>query len=179
MPDDATTREHTLYHLSENGTIERLEPRIPDAGGDPLVWAIDAEHMRNYLVPRDCPRVTFYATDKTSLADREQFLGESRAVIAVESAWLTRITQCRLYRYVLPNDTFSCVDPGAGYYVSRVTVVPTSVELIPDPLDELLRQGVEVRVLSSLWALHDTVAASTLQFSMIRMRNTTATRSVA
>jgi len=26
-----------------------------------LVWAIDGDHLRNYLVPRDCPRVTYYA----------------------------------------------------------------------------------------------------------------------
>lgn len=177
--EDVNGRSTTLYHLSENPTIERFEPRVPDAGGDPIVWAIDAEHMRNYLLPRDCPRVTFYATDKTSTADREQFLGESRAVVAVESAWLARITQCQLYRYGLPPESFSCIDAGAGYYVSRAAVVPTTVEHIADPLDELLRHGVEVRVLSSLWALHDAVAASSLQFSMIRMRNTTATRSVA
>jgi hypothetical protein len=38
-------------------------------------------------------------------------------------------------------------------------------------LQALTARGVEVRILPSLWSLHDAVAKSTLQFSMIRMRN--------
>jgi hypothetical protein len=26
---------------------------------DPVVWALDDQRLRNYLVPRDCPRVTY------------------------------------------------------------------------------------------------------------------------
>jgi hypothetical protein len=36
---------------------------------------------------------------------------------------------------------------------------------------EITRRGAEVRLVESLWPLHDAVAASTLEFSMIRMRN--------
>jgi hypothetical protein len=36
---------------------------------------------------------------------------------------------------------------------------------------ELLRRGVELRFVPSLWPLHDAVAASSLRFSIIRMRN--------
>ena len=39
-----------------------------------------------------------------------------------------------------------------------------------DPGSELGRRGVEVRVVSNLWRLHDEVARSTLGYSMIRMR---------
>lgn len=161
----------TLYHVSEESSITRLEPRVAVPGEDALVWAIDAEHLRNYFTPRDCPRVTFYNGSQTTNEDRARFLGASSAVLAIESAWYGRLRDCRLYRYHLPSDTFTCIDAGAGYHVSRAPVVPTHVDIIENPLGELLKQGVEVRLLPSLWALHDAVAASTVQFSMIRMRN--------
>ena len=160
-----------LFHLSEEANIDRLEPRVPASGGEPLVWAIDAEHVRNYLVPRACPRVTFYDGPHTSRADRARFLTTGGAVLAIESAWYERLRHCRLYRYHLPSATFECIDAGAGYYVSREPVAPVHVEIIDDPLGELLRQGIEIRLLPSLWELHDAVASSSLQFSMIRMRN--------
>lgn len=160
-----------LYHISEASDITHLEPRVAVPGDEALVWAIDAGHLRNYLTPRDCPRVTFYEGPHTNPDDRARFLGASAAVLAIESAWYARLQQCRLYRYHLPPDTFACIDAGAGYHVSRTAVVPVSVDIIEDPLGELRRQGVDVRVLPSLWALHDAVAASTMQFSMIRMRN--------
>ncbi len=49
-----------LFHVSEESGIKRFEPRALEGGGKPVVWAIDDARLRNYLVPRDCPRVTFY-----------------------------------------------------------------------------------------------------------------------
>jgi hypothetical protein len=45
-----------LFHVSEDGGIERFEPTTSDQVAEPVVWAIDAARLRNYLVPRDCPR---------------------------------------------------------------------------------------------------------------------------
>jgi hypothetical protein len=45
-----------LFHVSEEPGIERFEPRPSEYAGEPAVWAIDAERLRNYLVPRECPR---------------------------------------------------------------------------------------------------------------------------
>jgi hypothetical protein len=160
-----------LFHVSEQGEIDRFVPRVPAGGVDPLVWAIDADRLRNYLVPRDCPRVTYYAGRATTQQDVDQFLGSSTAVVAIERGWFLRVLACRLYCYHLPPDTFTCVDECAGYFVSPVSVVPTFVEAIDDPMSELLRRGVEVRLMPNLWHLRDAVAASSLQFSMIRMRN--------
>lgn len=160
-----------LSHLSETPGIERFEPRAPDSGGTPVVWGIDDEHLHNYVLPRDCPRVTFYAKEDSSCDDIERFLGSSRAIVAVESGWLGRIRSTTLYRYLLPTETFECVDAGAGYFTSEQAVEPVAVETIDDLLAELLKRDVEVRFLPNLWHLHDAVAASTLQFSMIRMRN--------
>jgi hypothetical protein len=49
--------------------------------------------------------------------------------------------------------------------------VPASVEFFDDPIAELLKRGVELRFLPSLWSLRDAVVSSTLQFSLIRMQN--------
>jgi hypothetical protein len=135
------------------------------------VWAIDAARLRNYLLPRDCPRVTYYAGPQTSADDRERFLGSSVAVVAIERDWLERVQRCRLYCYHLPPQTFTCVDECAGYFVSRVPVAPAGLEALGNPVSELQRRGVELRILPNLWALRDAVVASSLQFSIIRMRN--------
>ena len=160
-----------LFHVSEEPGIARFEPRAPRDGADPLVWAIDDDHLRNYLLPRDCPRVTYYATRDSTRADADRFLGSSAAVVAIEEAWLERLQRARLYCYHLPADTFACVDAGAGYFVSPVTVVPARVDLVDDATSELQRRGVSLRVLPSLWPLHEAILGSSLQFSMIRMRN--------
>jgi hypothetical protein len=98
-------------------------------------------------------------------------LGKSDAVVAIESAWFERLRSCRLFCYHLPPDTFECIDECAGYLVSRVPVVPARVEVLDDLVLELIKRGVELRVIPNLWPLRDAVVASTLQFSIIRMRN--------
>jgi hypothetical protein len=160
-----------FFHISEEGGIERFEPRPSEIGRGPVVWAIDEERLRNYLVPRDCPRVTYYAGAQATNADIERFLGSSTAVVAVEQAWFERVRSCRLYCYHMPPETFECLDEAAGYFVSRVTVAPACVEVFDDPIAELLRRGVELRIEPNLWALRDAVVESSLEFSMIRMRN--------
>ena len=55
-----------LYHVSDRPDIALLEPRAvrphhPLQDMPPVVWAIGERLLHNYLLPRDCPRVTFYA----------------------------------------------------------------------------------------------------------------------
>lgn len=159
------------YHVSELADITHFAPRTSKHSPVPLVWAVDAEHLRNYLLPRECPRVTFSATALTSHADRTVFVQNAPAVIAIEGAWLDRIRATTLYRYQLPPESFECQDVGAGYYVSRTAVTPTRVDRLTDVLDALAATGARLHVVETLWPLHDAVAASSLQFSMIRMRN--------
>ncbi len=160
-----------LHHLSEQPGIKRFEPRASALAPEPVVWAIESARLHNYLLPRDCPRVTFYAGPATTPADVERFLGGSPAVVTVESGWLDRIRAARLYAYQLPEQTFTCIDACAGYHVSREAVAPQGVEVFDDLLTAILARGVELRVTPSLWPLHDAAAASTLEFSIIRMRN--------
>ena len=160
-----------LFHVSEASNIQRFEPRPSPFTDAPVVWGVDAERVRNYLLPRDCPRVTYYAGANSDATEVERFLGKSRSVVAIEAGWLPQVRSCRLYCYHLPPDTFECLDEGAGYFVSRVAVAPARVEVYDDLMGELLRREVALRVVPNLWPLHDAVAASTLQFSMILMRN--------
>ena len=167
-----------LFHISEESGVEKFEPRASEYTSESVVWAIDADHLHNYLVPRECPRVTYYAGPETTAADVERFLGSGRAVVAVEAGWLDRLRSCRLYCYQMRPQTFECLDQCAGYFVSRVPVVPACVEVFDDPIAELLNRGIELRFVPSLWPLRDAVVASTLQFSLIRMRNASSRRAV-
>jgi hypothetical protein len=171
---------HRLFHVSDKPGLARFEPRpppsppSPDAGvtGD-AVWAISERLLHNYLLPRDCPRVTFYAHADSTPADVERFFVHTTArhVVAIETAWLERMQAGRLWLYEFPGESFSSVDDGAGYFVSRVSVAPVAVTEIPDILAALTARDVELRVVPSLWKLRDAVFASTLAFSFIRMRN--------
>jgi hypothetical protein len=166
-----------LYHVSDLPNIARFDPR-PTSRTDvatlgDVVWAVDEGHLQNYLLPRDCPRVTFYALPTSAPEDIGRLLAgtSARFVVAVESAWLPAIRKARLYVYELPTETFREYNADAGYCVSSEAVSPLSVTTIDDILTVLLQRNVELRVMPSLWKLHDAVVASTLQFSMIRMRN--------
>jgi hypothetical protein len=158
-----------LYHVSEETGISVFVPRPSPLVQQPVVWAIDGAHLRNYLLPRNCPRVTYAAGPNTTAADRATFLEHDRPVVAIEAAWTQRVTEARLACYHLPSDSFEPFDSTAGYFISREQVVPSRVELIADPLARLLEWNVDLRVVPDLWPLHDAVAASTLEFSMIRM----------
>jgi hypothetical protein len=161
-----------LFHVSEESGIVRFDPRPSKYVSGNVVWAINSERLCNYLLPRECPRVTFYAGPQTSEADSERFLpASSRAVVAVESGWIERVQSCRLYCYQMPAESFESFDECAGYYLSREVVEPERVEVFDDVVSELARQGVELRILPSLWSLRDEVVSSSLQFSLIRMHN--------
>ncbi len=165
-----------LFHVSEHGGVEVFEPRRSRslAGfAEAVVWAIDESHLPNYLLPRDCPRVTFAARPDSTAADVERFLGPDPAprVVAIESAWFQRATSTPLFLYEFDPWAFRLQDPHAGYFVAREPVGPIATHAISRPLHALFESGAELRVLASLWPLHDAVAVSTLEFSMIRMRN--------
>jgi hypothetical protein len=167
----------TLYHVSDQPGIERFDPRpspTPHPAVDgPVVWAVGERLLHNYLMPRDCPRVTFYVGPNTVPADAERLMlgASARHVVAIETEWLDRLRRERLYLYRVPGGTFRPVDPGAGYYVSSEPIVPLDVTEIADVLAALVARDVELRVMPSLWALRDLVIASTIKFSIIRWRN--------
>jgi len=166
-----------LFHFSEDPNIARFVPRPPPSASsgiaDHVVWAVGGRLRHNYLLPRDCPRVTFYPGSGCDPADLARLMAGTSAgyVVAIETGWMPALRQGRLYQYELPPETFLPVDEGAGYYVSREPIVPLAIVPIDDLLGELLACDIELRVMPSLWKLCDAVVASSLQFSCIRMRN--------
>jgi hypothetical protein len=166
-----------VYHFSEESDIAVFMPRVnrrfDGAPTEPVVWAVDEAHQHNYVFPRDCPRVTFYAVPSTTAEDRARLLtgASARYVVAIEAKWLPVMQRTCLYRYELSGETFEVFDAGAGHVVSRVAVTPSAMTRIENLLEALLQHDVELRVLPSLWPLSDAVIASSLQFSNIRMRN--------
>jgi hypothetical protein len=176
-------RKLRLFHVSEEAGIARFEPRpppSPDAGvEDDAVWAVAESHLVNFLTPRDCPRIAFRAGPNTSAADKARFLAGAERVVAFEEAWLARVRACALYLYEMPPGTFEEALPEAGYWISRQGVAPTGVAVQADLMGALAEAGAEVRILDDFWPLADAVAASSLQFSILRKRNAKPRRSGA
>ena len=164
-----------LYHVSEQGGITRFHPRPASSTNpdDRRIWAIDESLLHIYLVPRDCPRVTFYALPHSKPEDIQRFMAHTTArhVMAVESSWLPAIRSTRLYLYRMPPETFTVYDEGAGIYISRTPVSPLGVTALDDLLLEMVNRDVELRIMPLLWELCDAVVKSSLQYSMVRMRN--------
>ncbi|MFC7440533.1 DUF6886 family protein [Laceyella putida] len=164
-----------LYHISEDPGITCFRPRIPKSNPDaaPAVWAINEKRAPHYYFPRDCPRVCYWVSPDTTEEDRDKFFGHTSAtwIIAIEKDWFARVREAQLYRYELPPETFRCIDMNAGYYISQSTVTPTTVEPLGDLLARLMATRIELRITPSLWPLVEAVPASTVGFSMIRLRN--------
>lgn len=165
-----------LFHVSEEPDIAVFHPRPPvRADLDPtvgLVWAIDEARLPNFLTPRDCPRVTYHVGETTTEADRVQFFPDSHThAVILEEAWRTRMMSTTLYLYEFAPDSFTLQDPIAGYYVAKTTQLPIARHIVTDPLAELHRRNVEVRFADNLWPAADKVTASTLHWSLCRMRN--------
>ena len=166
-----------LYHVSEEPGIGIFEPRpspqVYDKITGDVVFAINDEMLHNYLLPRECPRVTYYANADSTQNDIDTFIGNSKKkyIVNIEEGWLERVKQTTLYLYELPSESFTLIDKGAGYYVSYEAVKPVDVLKVDDLLNELGKRDVELRVISSLKQLADEVSNSSLQFSVIRMKN--------
>ena len=173
---DGHSRPH-LVHLSEDPSITRFVPRPATAlpAEPPVVWAIDEARAPHYWFPRNCPRIVFLANGETTAADVARFLGlgSAKKVIAIESAWLGRILATSLYSYAITPETVTLLDDQAGYFVSTEPIEPVAVVPVGDLLERIVGQGIEVRLTPRLWPLRDALVASTMEFSMIRLRNAT------
>lgn len=158
-----------LFHVSEEPGITEFVPR-PSPGGAPVVWAICEARLHNYLLPRDCPRVTFTAGPATTQVDNDRFLTSAQAVVAIEAGWFFRCLTTTLYLYEFNPTSFRETDAVAGYYQSNARVRPVAVQALTNGLETLLERGVELRVLPTLWYLREAVLNSSLAYSIIRMR---------
>lgn len=174
--------EQTLFHFSEDPSIEVFEPRpvrIPaerppgqDWLNGPLVWAIDAWHAPMYFFPRDCPRILLWKRPGATDADLDRWWRgdrERRMQAHIEAAWLDRLRTTRVYRYGFAPAPFERL-LDAGMCVAREAVRPLAVEPIGDLEAALAAANVELRVMDDLLPLKG-VWESTLHASGVRLRN--------
>ncbi len=166
-----------LYHVSEEPGIEVFKPRpaleVYDKITGSAVFAISEKMLHNYLLPRDCPRVTYYSNADSLQADIDKYIGntDKKFIINVEEHWIDRINNAKMYLYEMPYESFELLDEVAGYYVSYKTIKPKCVFKVVELTAELKKRNAELRVLPSIKELAGSISGSTLQFSIIRLRN--------
>ena len=163
-----------LYHFSEDPNIRRFAPHVPrtNATHPPAVWAIDGEHAPLYWFPRDCPRVTIWPRRREDgTAFRQRLATAATRVHAIESAWLDRMRNAEIYRYEFGSTGFSPWDDADGQWISNVDVTPRSVAPVGDLLAAHVAAGIELRMVPSLWPLHDVARSGEFDFSLVRMHN--------
>jgi len=139
----------------------------------PLVWAIDEDHLTNFLTPRDCPRVGYHVTPETTLADRQRFFTSPTHMhgLVIEDGWFSVIQNTTLWLYEFDPSLFELQDAAAGYYVAKTVQTPIGKYCITDCFGELFRRDTEVRIVSNLRAIAEDVQKSTLDWSLCRMNN--------
>ena len=164
-----------LFHISEKPDIKIFHPRpspqfYESIKGD-VVFAISDNLLHNYLLPRNCPRVTYYKGADTTQKDLNKFFRESTKgyIINVEEAWKERIQNVTLYKYEFEPDNFTLLDETAGYYVSSESEAPVNVTEITNVIAEIRKRNAELRFLSELKSIASEVVNSSLKFSIIRM----------
>lgn len=163
-----------LLHFSEDPTIARFRPRVVAASDErePLVWAVDQEHAPSYWFPRDCPRACCWAGDSITQNGAALLrIGGAKRLHAVETRWLDRVRNCRLYAYEFDSSLFTRKLADAGYWVTKSDVTPVSVTPVGDLLARHAEAEIELRIVPNLWPLIDEIIASGLEFSIIRKVN--------
>jgi len=164
----------TVYHYSEDGSIRRFAPHVPPTNPShpPAVWTIDAAHSPLYWFPRNCPRISVWAT---SAAQQElltaTFDTEASRICAAESHWLTRVRDASIYRYSFEATQFAPWTEADGQYITGDVVYPDSVDVLGDLLALHADAEVELRFTPRLGVLMDQMLASGLPFSFVRIRD--------
>lgn len=163
-----------VHHFSEDPSIERFEPHVPKT--NPMqpaaVWAIDPEHAPLYWFPRDCPRATAWPRHPADRSMFENALTTSGSRLhAIEFAWLERMQTVQLYRYDFDPASFSKWVEAPGQWISATTVEPVAVAAVGDLLYLHADAGIELRLLSNLWSLVETMSDDRWDFSHVRLAN--------
>lgn len=164
-----------LFHISEEPDIKvfhpRPSPQFYQSIKVDVVFAISDRLLHNYLLPRNCPRVTYYKGIHTSQEDLNKFFDKSSAdyIINVEEAWKEKIQNVSLYKYEFAQDNFTLLDETAEYYISSESEVPINVTEITDVTAEIVKRNAELRFLPEIKSIASEIVNSSLKFSIIRM----------
>ena len=167
-------RPETVYHYSEDGTIERFVPVVPPSNPShpPAVWALDRDHAPLYWFPRYCPRISVWAYDAEQQERlSERFQTEASRICAAETAWLPAMCTARVYEYSFDADRFAPWAGADGQYISGDVLTPDEVVLIDDVLALHAQHDVELRFTPRLGRLVDEMLESRLPFGFVRIRD--------
>jgi len=172
-PPYAIEGPHALWHVSEDPALSLFEPHVAAtaAEAEPLVWAVDTRHLPFYWFPRDCPRGAFWARRDSDSGDIRRLLRASTRVHVVEESRLPQLRAVRLFAYRLPEAPFEPHPEVGGYWIAREPVRAEEIVELADPVELHAAAAIELRALPNLWPLWNDVAASTLEYSGIRLRN--------
>jgi hypothetical protein len=164
-PPYAGEGPHALWHVSQDDSIGRFEPR------DGKVWAIGTRLLPLYWFPRDCPRATFWAESTTTDRDVDRFLGGDRArrVHVVEPGWLEPMRTTQVLAYRMPGDAF--VENDDRFWISAEPVEPLEVLELGDLVERHEQAGIELETEPDLLDFWDEVVGASLGFSGVRLRN--------
>lgn len=119
-----------LFHGSNNGDIEKLEPR--DAGDDDESKEFNND---NAVFATEYPEsaILFGIINRSSLSKAIQDLTwgvnwlESGVVQAeLPKRWMSEMKNLKGFLYILPRDNFQTKTPGGGQYKSYVEVSPST-----------------------------------------------------
>jgi hypothetical protein len=164
-----------LLHYSEKPDISVFKPHVARTAAETeaFVWAIDEEHAPSFWFPRDCPRACCWLGDRSPSDPAKALLGmgASHRMHAIELVWLERMRACKLYVYRFDPAPFRAHNTNAGYWTTQQDIRPVSVEPVGDLLEQHVKAGIELRVVSDLWPLMDAIIGSGLCFSIIRKAN--------
>jgi len=175
------TAADAWLHLSDDPGVDVFVPRpvlvpsVRQSGHDwlngPLVWAVSRRRRATYLFPRDCPRIVLWATEATTDADRERWLGDHAGMVAyVEADWMDRLSTEQLACYELPPASFEPLEQDPWMAISRLPVRPVASTIVPDLLAALEDDGARLVVMNRLTPLAG-VWDSSVHASGIRLRN--------
>lgn len=164
-----------LFHVSDDPDIEKFILRMPDQNvwtiNRGVVWAIDEEHLTNYLTPRNCPRIVLRIGDNAAIESIRAFdLQPGIPVMYLEKHWQIIMKNHPLYLYEFDKTHFECVDKTAGYYVSYAEQPAQWTMIVSDLEDFLSARGVTVRYIDRLNDIYERVIQSSLDYLCICMR---------
>ncbi len=164
-----------LLHFSEDPDIKVFRPHVPASSPEnlPMVWAVDEAHAPGFWFPRHAPRACCWSIGKplTDIGRSLLGMGAGSRMHAIECGWLERMRACRLYVYRFDAAPFGLHNNDAGYYSTKETIAPLSVEPIGDLLALHAAANIELRIVPNLWPIIDAIVASGLEFSVIRKMN--------
>ena len=170
-----------MHHFSEDPHIAKFVPHVPRTNPEHrrAVWAIDSEHAPLYWFPRDCPRVAMWPLHADDVdAFQSRLVTTAPRVHAIESGWLERMRTTALFRYDFEPDVFYPWEEANGQWIAECEVVPVAVTPIGDLLAAHVQAGIELRIVPSLWPLHDLALERQFDFSIVRMRNALPRRGI-